>query len=81
MINFVKEYYAELGRLMSGVEVSGGRQKSLDLYAGVRAAAELVGAVGLGAQALQTGRINAYVYWFLFGLVVLWAFATGVLAF
>jgi len=45
----------------------------------VRAAAELVGAVGLGAQALQTGRISTYVYWFLAGLVILWAFAAGLL--
>ncbi len=45
----------------------------------VRAVGEAVGVVGLGAQALQTGRLSAYVYWFLAGLVILWAFATGLL--
>jgi NADH-quinone oxidoreductase subunit L len=45
----------------------------------VRGAAGLAGLAGLGARALQVGRINAYVYWFLAGVVVLWLFAAGVL--
>jgi NADH-quinone oxidoreductase subunit L len=43
---------------------------------GVGGAAELVGS---GFRTLHTGRLNNYVYWFLFGLAVLWAFAAGVL--
>jgi NADH-quinone oxidoreductase subunit L len=35
--------------------------------------------VGFGARALHTGRLNNYVYWFLGGVAVLWAFAAGVL--
>jgi NADH-quinone oxidoreductase subunit L len=35
--------------------------------------------VGFGARALHTGRLSTYVYWFLGGVVVLWAFATGIL--
>jgi len=50
------------------------------LLAGViiRGLAGLVGLVGLGARALQVGRINVYVYWFFAGVVILWLFATGV---
>jgi len=44
----------------------------------VRGAASLVGLVGLGARALQTGSLHAYVYWFLLGVALLWAIATGV---
>ncbi len=40
-----------------------------------------VGLVGMGARKLHVGNLNAYVYWFLLGIVLLWAFATGVLAF
>jgi NADH-quinone oxidoreductase subunit L len=47
----------------------------------VRGLAGLVGLVGLGARALHTGNLNAYAYWFLFGVVLLWAFATGALTF
>jgi len=47
----------------------------------VRGLAGLVGLFGMGARALHVGNLNAYVYWFLFGAVLLWAFATGVLAF
>ena len=43
---------------------------------GVGGAAELVGS---GFRTLHTGRLNNYVYWFLFGVAVLWAFAAGVL--
>jgi len=35
--------------------------------------------VGFGVRALHTGRLSTYVYWFLGGVVVLWAFAAGVL--
>jgi NADH-quinone oxidoreductase subunit L len=35
--------------------------------------------VGFGARALHTGKLSNYVYWFLGGVVVLWAFAAGIL--
>ena len=41
--------------------------------------ASLVGLVGRGARALYTGSLHVYVYWFLLGAVVLWAYAAGVL--
>jgi NADH-quinone oxidoreductase subunit L len=44
----------------------------------IRGLAGLVGLVGLGARALYTGSLHVYVYWFLLGAVVLWAFAAGV---
>jgi len=44
----------------------------------VRGTASLVGLVGLGARALQTGSLHAYVYWFLLGVVLLWAIVSGV---
>ena len=47
----------------------------------VRGLAGIVGLFGLGARALHVGNANAYAYWFLLGAAVLWAFATGVLAF
>jgi NADH-quinone oxidoreductase subunit L len=47
----------------------------------IRGLAGFVGLFGLGARALHTGNLNAYVYWFLFGVVLLWGFATGALAF
>ncbi|HEY4989994.1 MAG TPA: NADH-quinone oxidoreductase subunit L, partial [Opitutaceae bacterium] len=34
---------------------------------------------GFGVRALHTGRLSNYVYWFLGGVVVLWAYAAGVL--
>jgi len=39
----------------------------------------LVGLVGRGIRALYTGSLHTYVYWFLLGAVVLWAFAAGLL--
>ena len=45
----------------------------------VRGLAGLVGLIGLGARALHVGSLHAYVYWFLLGAVLLWAFATGIL--
>ena len=44
----------------------------------VRGGAGLVGLIGLGARALQVGKLSVYVYWFLAGIVVLWLFAMGV---
>jgi NADH-quinone oxidoreductase subunit L len=35
--------------------------------------------VGFGVRALHTGRLSNYVYWFLGGVVILWAYAAGVL--
>jgi NADH-quinone oxidoreductase subunit L len=43
---------------------------------GVGGAAELVSS---GLRALHTGRLGNYVYWFLFGVAVLWAYAAGIL--
>ncbi len=43
----------------------------------VRGFAGLVGLIGIGARALHVGSLHAYVYWFLLGAVVLWAFAAG----
>ncbi|MEO5960286.1 MAG: proton-conducting transporter membrane subunit, partial [Opitutaceae bacterium] len=47
----------------------------------VRGFAGIVGLFGLGARALHVGNVNAYAYWFLLGLVVLWAAATGLVTF
>ncbi len=44
----------------------------------IRGFAGMVGLVGYGARALYTGSLHVYVYWFLLGAVVLWAFAAGV---
>jgi NADH-quinone oxidoreductase subunit L len=41
----------------------------------VRGAAGLAGLVGLGARALNVGRIHVYVCWLLAGVVLLWALA------
>jgi NADH-quinone oxidoreductase subunit L len=43
----------------------------------IRGLAGVVGLFGLGARALHTGRLSAYVYWFLIGVVLLWGFAAG----
>jgi NADH-quinone oxidoreductase subunit L len=43
----------------------------------IRGLAGVVGLVGLGARALYTGRLSAYVYWFLLGVVLLWGYAAG----
>jgi NADH-quinone oxidoreductase subunit L len=47
----------------------------------IRGLAGVVGLFGLGARALHVGNANAYAYWFLLGVVALWAFASGVLGF
>jgi NADH-quinone oxidoreductase subunit L len=44
----------------------------------VRGLAGVAGLIGLGARAIYTGSLHVYVYWFLLGAVVLWAFAAGV---
>jgi NADH-quinone oxidoreductase subunit L len=44
----------------------------------IRGLAGIAGLIGLGARALYTGSLHVYVYWFLLGAVVLWAFAAGV---
>ncbi len=45
----------------------------------IRGLAGFVGLIGYGARALYTGSLHTYVYWFLLGAVLLWAFATGFL--
>ncbi|PTX95793.1 NADH-quinone oxidoreductase subunit L [Opitutus sp. ER46] len=47
----------------------------------VRGLAGVVGLFGLGARAAHVGNVNAYVYWFLLGLVGLWAAAAGLMCF
>jgi NADH-quinone oxidoreductase subunit L len=44
----------------------------------VRGLAGFVGLLGYGARALYTGSLHAYVFWFLFGSALLWAYAAGV---
>jgi NADH-quinone oxidoreductase subunit L len=44
----------------------------------IRGLAGVAGLIGMGARALYTGSLHVYVYWFLLGAVVLWAFAAGV---
>ena len=44
----------------------------------IRGLAGLVGLVGMGARALHVGKLSVYVYWFFFGVVVLWLFVAGV---
>ena len=43
----------------------------------IRGLAGFVGLVGYGARAFYTGSLHTYVYWFLLGAVLLWAFAAG----
>jgi NADH-quinone oxidoreductase subunit L len=45
----------------------------------VRGLAGVAEIVGFGVRALHTGRLSTYVYWFLGGVVVLWAYAAGLL--
>ena len=45
----------------------------------VRLLAGFVGLFGLGARGLHVGSLHAYVYWFLLGVVFLWAFVSGCL--
>jgi NADH-quinone oxidoreductase subunit L len=43
----------------------------------LQGSARFVGFIGLRVRALYTGSLHAYVYWFLLGTVVLWAYAAG----
>jgi len=43
----------------------------------IRGSSWMVGLVGIGARALHVGSLHAYVYWFLFGSAILWAYAAG----
>ena len=43
---------------------------------GVGGAAEIV---GFGFRALHTGRLSTYLYWFLSGVAIFWAYAAGIL--
>jgi NADH-quinone oxidoreductase subunit L len=45
----------------------------------VRGLAGVAEIVGFGVRALHTGRLSNYVYWFLGGVVILWAYAAGIL--
>ncbi|PXA03402.1 NADH-quinone oxidoreductase subunit L [Coraliomargarita sinensis] len=45
----------------------------------VRGSAGLVGLVGMCSRALHVGNIHGYVYWFLAGLILLWAVAVGLI--
>ena len=44
----------------------------------IRGAAGLAGLIGIGTRALHVGSLHAYVYWFLLGAALLWAYAAGV---
>jgi NADH-quinone oxidoreductase subunit L len=44
----------------------------------MRAIAGVIGVAGLQTRAVNVGRLNVYVYWFLAGVAVLWAFAAGI---
>jgi NADH-quinone oxidoreductase subunit L len=44
----------------------------------IRGFAGIVSAFGIGARALHTGNLHSYVYWFLIGAALFWAFAAGV---
>jgi len=44
----------------------------------IRGLAGVVGLVGYGARALYTGSVHTYVYWFLIGAALLWAYAAGI---
>ncbi len=44
----------------------------------IRGFAGFVGLIGYGARAFYTGSLHTYVYWFLLGAVLLWAFAAGI---
>jgi NADH-quinone oxidoreductase subunit L len=38
----------------------------------------VVGYLGMGARLLYSGKLYAYAYWILLGVVVLWGFAAGI---
>jgi len=43
----------------------------------VRGSAGIAGLVGVFSRSLHVGSVHAYVYWFLLGIVLFWAFAMG----
>ena len=43
----------------------------------VRGTAGMVGLMGIIVRATHVGSVHAYVYWFLFGVILYWAFAVG----
>ncbi len=45
----------------------------------VRGTASVAGLVGLVCRSLHVGSLHAYVYWFLLGVLIFWAFAFGIL--
>jgi NADH-quinone oxidoreductase subunit L len=45
----------------------------------VRGLAGVAEIVGFGVRTLHTGRLSNYVYWFMGGVVILWAYAAGIL--
>lgn len=45
----------------------------------VRGSAGIVGLVGMCSRSLHDGNLHTYVYWFLAGLILLWAVASGVI--
>jgi NADH-quinone oxidoreductase subunit L len=45
----------------------------------VRGLAGVAEILGFGVRTLHTGRLSNYVYWFLGGVVILWAYAAGIL--
>lgn len=45
----------------------------------VRGSAGIVGLVGICSRSLHVGSIHGYVYWFLAGLILLWAVASGLI--
>jgi NADH-quinone oxidoreductase subunit L len=45
----------------------------------VRGSAGIVGLVGMCSRSLHDGNLHTYVYWFLAGLILLWAVASGLL--
>ncbi|MEN9662150.1 MAG: NADH-quinone oxidoreductase subunit [Verrucomicrobiota bacterium] len=44
----------------------------------VRGSAGVAGLLGLGARASHVGNLHVYVYWFLAGVALLWAYVAGV---
>ncbi|MBI2815012.1 MAG: NADH-quinone oxidoreductase subunit L [Opitutae bacterium] len=44
----------------------------------IRGLAGFVGLIGYGARAVYTGSLHTYVFWFLLGAALLWAFAAGI---
>jgi NADH-quinone oxidoreductase subunit L len=44
----------------------------------IRGGSAVVGYFGMGARLLYSGKLSAYAYWILLGVVVLWGFAAGI---